>query len=292
MRNIDGLLAQKALFEQYAGLQTHQLSSFHFSSIFLWQDFFDFEFQVIEDNLCIYAHQNKGCFLYLPPLSKTWNPSIVEHCFLKMNKINPRTARIENVEESPVSAFKIYPKTREYVYRKQDLIKLKGHAYKSQRHEINHFQAHHQALLRPYQDQDFKSCMDLYRRWAKNRYDKHEDSVYRSMLEENRKVHELALSYHEVLGLVGRLVENDKKIVAYSFGYPLNSQIFCVLLEIIDTGLTGLGAFIFNRFCADEALEPCVLINTMDDFGLPFVAASKQAYHPFLTPISYTMTHA
>lgn len=298
MRNADCLLAQKALFEKYVSLQTHQLSAFHFSCLFLWQDFFDFEFEVMDGNLCIYAHQPRGCFLYLPPLGRSWESSIVERTFLKMNKINARVARIENVEQEQVPRgqgelkFKSYPKSQEYVYRKQDLIELKGSAYKSQRHDINHFQAHHQTLFRPLEERDFKSCMDLYQRWARNRHDKHADPVYRSMLEENKIVHELALRYHKPLGLVGRIVESGQKIMAYSLGYPLNSKIFCVLLEIIDVGFGGLGAFIFNRFCADEALKSYAFINTMDDFGLPHVAVSKQAYRPFLTPLSYTLTQA
>ncbi|MBI3602356.1 MAG: DUF2156 domain-containing protein [Candidatus Omnitrophica bacterium] len=301
MRKPDALLAQKSLFEKYLNCQTHQLSAFHFSSIFLWQDFFDFEFETVQESLCVYAHQKDGCFLYLPPLAppeaglaKLWQHSVVEDCFSKMNKINPQVARIENIEQRQSDLldgkFKTYPKTQEYVYRKEDLIDLKGHAYKSQRHDIHHFQLQHQVLFRPYEPGDFKTCLDLYERWAQRRHDKHDDPIYRHMLEENRLVHELALTYREALGLVGYVVEAHQKIVAYSFGYSLNSQTFCVLLEITDVALTGLSAFIFNHFCAEETLRPYTFINTMDDFGLPYVAASKQAYHPVQKPVSYTIT--
>ncbi len=293
MRNTDTLLARKALFDGYLKLQTHNLSTFHFSSIFLWQDFFDFEFEVVEESLCVYAHQKGGCFLYLPPLSKAWQPRVVEHCFSKMNRTNPKTARIENIEQMQLEAFedkfKAYAKLEEYVYQKEDLIGLKGHTYKSQRHDIHHFQLHHKALFRPYEEQDFKDCLVLYEHWARNRHNKHGDAVYRSMLEENRIVHELALKYQGSLDLVGYVVEVDKKLVAYSFGYLLNQQTFCVLLEITDVNIVGLSAFIFNRICAQEELRDFSLINTMDDFGLPYVAASKQAYHPKLKPVSYTV---
>ena len=303
MRKPDSLLTQKSIFEKYLHCQTHHLSAFHFSSIFLWQDFFDFEFEIVQEALCVYAHQKDGCFLYLPPLTKSWQHPVVEHCFLKMNKINPRVARIENIEQGQLNElpltpslikrgkgeFKIYPKTQEYVYRKEDLVDLKGHAYKSQRHDIHHFQSQYQALFRPYEPGDYKACLDLYERWAQNRHDKHDDPIYRSMLEENRLVHELALTYREALGLVGYVVETNQKIIAYSFGYSLNSLTFCVLLEVADVSMGGLNAFIFNRFCADEILRPYTLINTMDDFGLPYVAASKQAYHPVQKPVSYTI---
>ena len=140
------------------------------------------------------------------------------------------------------------------------------------------------------QPKDARACSSLYEHWAKNRRDKHEDEVYRQMLKENRIVHELALFFYKQLGIVGYVVEINKKIEAYSFGYSLNSEIFCVLLEITNPDISGLSAFIFNRVCADEDLKEHTLINTMDDFGLPYVAASKQAYHPNLKPVSYTIT--
>jgi hypothetical protein len=294
LRNPDDLLKQKPLFERYLYASTRQLSTYHFSSLFLWQDFFDFEFDCIDDSLCIFAYQPKACFLYLPPLATDLKDSVIDQCFAKMNKVNTKTARIENVEQSQLKVFgdrfKGYAKTQEYIYSREDLSELKGHDYKSQRHDIHHFQLHHQALFRPYEDKDLKDCLSLYERWACDRHDKHEDEIYRHMLKENRIVHELAMIYAGPLGLSGYVVEIEKKIFAYSFGYSLNSQTFCVLLEITEPQCTGLSAFIFNRVCADEQLKDYKLINTMDDFGLPFVAASKEAYHPQHKPISYTVT--
>jgi uncharacterized protein len=296
MRNPDALLKQKPLFDQYVNAGIRQLSSFHFSSIFLWQDFFDFEFEVVEESLCVFAHQPKATFQYLPPLDKQHNPKVIDHCFAKMNKINPKTARIENIEKAGLGFFnnryKAYPKSQEYLYLKQDLIDLKGHAYKSHRHDIHHFQARHQVLFRPYEEKDLHGCLSLYEQWAESRHNKHDDEIYRQMLKENRIVHELCLQYHKPLGVLGFVVEEDGKIVAYSFGYSLNKNIFCVLLEITNVRHIGLNAFIFNRVCSDEALREYTLINTMDDFGLPYVAASKQAYHPNSKPVSYSITLA
>ncbi len=294
MRNLEKLLSQKTIFEKHLNSKLYQLSPYHFSSIFLWQDFFDFEFEIVEDSLCIFAQQEGACFLYLPPLTPTIKVSVLEYCFLKMNKINPRVARIENVQQSQLlffeNLFKVQTKSSEYVYRKEDLIDLKGQDYKSQRHDIHRFQSQCQSLFRPYEDKDFKQCLSLYESWAQNRHDKHTDQVYRQMLSENKIVHELALNFHKALGLVGYIVEVDKKIVAYSFGYSLNTEIFCVLLEIADVKISGVNAFIFNRVCSDEKFKEHALINTMDDFGLPFVAASKQAYHPVEKPVSYIIT--
>ena len=63
-----GLLEQKALVESFLTQGPRPLSGFSFVSVFAWCDFFDFEFKMIGKSLCVFAHQEEGCFLYLPPL--------------------------------------------------------------------------------------------------------------------------------------------------------------------------------------------------------------------------------
>ena len=67
------LLEQKSLVESFLARGLRPLSSFSFVSLFAWCDFFDFEFKMINDCLCIFAHGDSGCFLYLPPLGKSFD---------------------------------------------------------------------------------------------------------------------------------------------------------------------------------------------------------------------------
>jgi hypothetical protein len=62
MRNIEYLLNQKSLVDKYLALKPHELSTYHFSSIFLWQDFFDFRLEIIHEALCIFAQQQGASF--------------------------------------------------------------------------------------------------------------------------------------------------------------------------------------------------------------------------------------
>ena len=68
--------------------------------------------------------------------------------------------------------------------------------------------------------------------------------------------------------------------MAYTFGYPLNEQTFCVLFEIADLFCSGLGVFIFREFCRDAALTPYKFINVMDDFELNNIQRTKDSYRP------------
>src|SRR3989449_9317451 len=90
--------------------------------------------------------------------------------------------------------------------------------------------------------------------------------------------HRQGIAHAADLGLIGRVVEVEGRIAAYTFGYPLNPSPFCVLFEIADRQGKGLGAYIFREFGRD--LESYELINTMDDSGLKDLRRAKLAYPP------------
>jgi len=294
----DQLLEQKALLESFLVQGPRPLSGFSFVNLFAWCDFFDFEFKVINDCLCIFAHGDAGSFLYLPPLGKKFGQATVDEAFGHMARGGTVKAvnRIENIPGNLLSAFStdrynLYEKPAEYVYRKEDLIVLKGNAYKSQRHDCNFFVTH-QAVhsFEPYRDEDLNDCRALYERWAAGRASTVSDPVYRAMLEENRLVHERLLKFWRPAELVVRVLKVDRKIAGYTMGYALDGSTFCVYAEITDLSITGAASYIFKSFCADEALMGFSRINTMDDFAMPNVARAKKAYHPSELMVSYTVS--
>ena len=182
-------------------------------------------------------------------------------------------------------------KAHEYVYLRRDLEMLSGDKYKSKRHDSNVFQERFpQAVFRPYTAADYQGCLNLYSGWSANRRQSGGDVVYLTMLDENTKVHALFMQHANALDLVGRVVEIDGKIAAYTFGYALSPDTFCVLLEITDLDKTGLAAYIFQHFCADDVVKPFEYINTMDDFGLPNIAKAKESYHPVKKLPVYTIS--
>ena len=86
--------------------------------------------------------------------------------------------------------------------------------------------------------------------------------------------------------MIRRVVTIDDRIAGYTFGYPVNDDVFCDLLEVADPDVPGLAAFLFREFCADEAVRSFRFINAMDTFGMPNVAQAKLSYRPsFLEPV-------
>ena len=297
MKAVDRLLEKRPIVEHYLGEEPNRLSACSFVNIFAWQDFFHFDLKVIQDSLCVFARHPAGCFLYLPPLGKKITAEIIEECFDIMEEANRGSGvtRIENVSDRqlalfPAQRFKYFKKGYDYCYFKKDIVFLRGNSYKSKRASYNQFINGAERRYVPYEEAMLGECLNLYHRWADQRRQAYQDGVYQQMLEENRSVHELLLRHARPLGLTGRVVWVGGRIEAYSFGYAVNQDVFCVLLEIASLDIKGLAVYLFREFCRDKALERFKFINVMDDFGMENMKATKLSFRPSILIPSWVVS--
>ena len=79
--------------------------------------------------------------------------------------------------------------------------------------------------------------------------------------------------------LSGRIAQMNDQIVGYTFGTALSDSIFCILAEITDPTLPGLGTLLFQEFC--RRLESYPILNAMADEGIEGLRRAKQSYRPF-----------
>ncbi len=287
-------LFHKEKIEFYLKKTDRYCSAFSFVSLFAWDDYFDYDCQVHDDQLCIFAENNVGTFLVLPPLGKTLNREVIDFCFKQMQYKNKNggISRIENITESLLPFYRankycLYEKSKEYIYRREDIAELKGARFKNRRHQLNQFQSHFRGRFVPYESSMLDDCGRLYSRWSKQRLTKNQDSVYAQMIKDNESVHQKLLRFHRELGLIGRVVEIDESLCGYSFGYALNETTFCIVLEIADLEVKGLPAYIFNQFCRDDEVKNYLWINAMDDFEMEQLQRTKLSYRPTSTPGMY-----
>jgi hypothetical protein len=290
------LLSHRNQFEKFVKFRDYPLSSYHFSAIFLWSDFFEFDFQVIDGYLCVFAKHRLGTFLYLPPLGASLNTGIIEKCFDELNRLNARktSSRIENLTQEDLVCFdsqkyRIVEKSKEYSYQGRDIAELRGNKFKSKRSSYNQFVKNNRHQWIGFDRRCLTECRELYDHWAQNRKAANTDDIYQAMLEENRQVHERIFQYYDEIGLEGRLVLVDEKPQAYTFGYPLNDDTFCVLVEITNLNIKGLSVYTFSRFCADQFVRAYPFINVMDDFAMDNIARVKESFHPTALYPSYVV---
>jgi uncharacterized protein len=288
-------LSDQKLFNRYLDCRPHELAAFSFANIYIWRALYDIHWVVIEKNLCIFFSDALGCFMCLPPLGVKPGPKVLWQVFAIMDKKNKNKdiSRIENIQEKDRDDYRSLgyftcAKYPDYLCLRSDLAFLKGNKFKSQRAAYNYFIKHYDYRLRKLCLADRANCLNLFDSWIQERQAQCKDNVYCGMLEDNRKIIRDALANYKQLNLEGIVVRVNQELKAFSFGYQLNNNTFCILYEITDLTIKGLAQFIFRQF--SQELKKYKYINIMDDSGLENLRKTKLAYKPVRLIPSYIVT--
>jgi hypothetical protein len=278
-------LTDRQLFEEFLGLQARELSVYTFANIYIWRSIFDIRWEIIDKNLCVFFFDPAGWFLYLPPLGEKISPRAAGEVFQLMDKKNKCSAvsRLENVEEKDITALKdmgyrISAKPGEYLCLRKNLVGLTGDNFKAKRACVNFFCKHYEYRYLEFSPYLKKDCLDLYKLWAQERSSTNNDKVYTGMLKDGVICLEGIFADYAKLGLKIRVVRVGGKIKAFSAGFEINPETFCILYEFADLAVKGLSQYIFRRFC--QELEEYKYINIMDDSGLKNLKVVKESYRP------------
>jgi len=276
-------IEDKNLVNQFLKRGNHSLSSYAFENIIIWDGLYEIIWKIIQDSLCVFFKDKTGCFLYLPPISETFNKKVTKECFGIMDKINnnPIISRIENIDDADALNYRDYRLIEggsEYICFRDDLVKLQGERFKSKRSSANFFAKNYNFESLPYQKKYKQKCIDLYQDWMENRKKNNLDSIYQQLLEDNFFAFKNFLENFDFLDAKGFIVRVDKTIKGMTFGYPLNEKSFVILFEVCDLDIKGMSQFLFKEFCQRQSFED---INIMDDSGLENLRKVKLSYHPY-----------
>jgi hypothetical protein len=288
-------LEDKEVINYYLHAERHELSVYAFQNIYIWKAFYTVSWAVIEESLHIFFKDHLGTFLYLPPLNKDKNFPGPEKAFLLLEELNAHSgaSRIENIEEKDVPSYRELGyeaeyKSCDYLCSISELAALAGDRFKSQRSSYNHFVKNNQFELREFALQDIPECLALYGLWKEERKYRFGDRLYQGMLEDSYACLKPLLENYLRLDLAGKVVSIDGQIRAFSFGFHLNEDTFCILYEVAELVFKGIAQFIFREFC--RGLEGYRYINIMDDSGLDNLKKVKLSYHPLKLVPAYIVT--
>ena len=286
----------KHVFDSYACQVDTRLSSYAFVSNWIWQDLFDFQWTVVNDQFCLFARQVDSFFMPIMPMGRQLCQNTIQYVwdFMIANSQNDQIVRIEAVpaEKLPLFhllGFRPFLKETEYLYNRGQLTYLRGNCYKSKRYSINSLIQNEQDLrIDPYRPAMFDQCLGLHHRWQLERQTKYDDATYQAMLVDSSVAYKSSLTYFKQLGLVGLLGHINGELRAYTCGYRLNPHVFCILFEIVDLAVKGLPQFIFREFCRSRAER---WLNTMGDSNLDNLRKVKLSYRPIQTVPIYNVRY-
>ncbi len=328
-------LSDRDTFAPYLTGLSHPLSDYTFAQVYGWCTALNLWWRVIDGHLCVFAN-GSNLSLLMPPMAPPGTPGM--HRALRracevMHDYNAELTghagghvaapRIESVSDELMSRMPRAGYARElqgadYVYDVRDMIELAGGAFKSKRHDKNHFMRAWRHRTEPFNvNRDAEACARLLDVWHHQSDAEHAGEDALNTLKRRKEAQAAAAQMLDAdrLGLTGMCVwvegpqpgHDDPasphpapdcqgpELVAFTLGEPLGSDMSSILVEKAHRDYRGLAQFIFSEFCRQcWAHRP--LVNAGDDWGLDTLARTKQSYRPLrmlskhaltrLTPVS------
>jgi len=273
--------------EQAHVLSHDALAAYAFPYHYMWTLLLPYWWMESHETFFLFAQSPDGWFMPLLPLGPRPLDQTVGEAFMLMQRWNGPSpvSRIENVMGLQKHALertgiRCRQKDGDYLYKADALAALAGDHYKSQRALCNRVEREQVVAIEPYRESHRAGCLALYERWAAQKHDGNLDSMGTLLLEDAKAAHGRIFAEHERIGLSGTVAMVEDNIVAYTFGYWLTPHTWCVLLEVADRSMTGLGQWLFRETCRAAINRKATYINAMDDASLPGLRETKLGYRP------------
>ena len=288
-------LETRPLFEHYARLVGVPLSDYTFAINLLWLPAGSGHFAIIDDCFCLFCLDEDGLSMPLPPLGEPHRqPTALAECQRLMDDYNPSPAMstvefvyrefldIAGIADGDGSPWLIERSLPDYIYRTDDLIELRGNAYKSKRSEINQFRrAHPDHRLEKLGPQHFAGIRALFDTWLRNRIaylPSEAVGAFYDTVEQERVAVERALAHYDTLGLEGLCLFIDERLEGFTFGEHITADVGNVLVEKTNFAITGSAQYLFREFA--KRFTGCTYLNVGDDLGLENLRRVKMSYRP------------
>lgn len=173
----------------------------------------------------------------------------------------------------------------DYIYLRSDLAGLRGKKYQPKRNHINKFKASYSAYeYKPLTPELISECFRLEAQWCRAN-----NCAENEALVAERKFMTRVLEHMADLDLLGGVLYVDERIVAFTFGAPINQETFDVCVEKADVDIEGAYPMINCEF-ANHIPESFIYVNREEDLGLEGLRKAKLSYQPETILEKYIVT--
>ena len=254
-----------------------------FSNLCSWRFMYNTKFAVI-DNFLVFKFWLHGRVSYMMPVGQGDPEKELIEKLIEDSQLEGEPLRLMGVCQGMKKRLNdILPGKFEfttnrdysdYIYLRSDLATLTGKKFQSKRNHINRFKKEYTYKYVPITPDRVQECLYLEAEWCKaNDCDKQDGTG------NERQAIVFALEHFEELGLRGGILYANDKIVAFTFGMPINKETFGVHVEKADTTVDGAYAMINFEF-ANHIPETFTYINREEDLGIEGLRKAKLSYQP------------
>lgn len=162
----------------------------------------------------------------------------------------------------------------DYVYSVEDLSRLEGPRYHTQRKELKKASSEHDLRYEPMTEEHRAECLELEDTWC----DMKHCTMDEFSAAEDAALKEALVGMREV-ALFGGVAYADGKLEALTIGERLNPSTAVVHFEKANPAIRGMYQFINQQFC-QHALAGYEFVNREQDMGEPGLRRAKEGYQP------------
>ncbi len=306
--NFSNLTEKELLISYFDGFD-YQSSSHTFIANYIWRDTHKLTWDIIEDYLFIAGLGNtesdeEECFVSFP-LTRTGEydgrqvrkaVESVRELFKSKGKRFEMGLVPESLLPALNSAFgdevslKHERDDDDYVYLREELVKLSGRKLHQKKNHLNYFLRNYQFTYEEATPETVPEIMEYI--YSKNEYKLGETpEEWKPILEmENIAIAELLKFAGK--GLLSGIIRIDGKIVAVTLGEFARSnskETVIVHVEKADDRIRGLYQAINNEFCK-RLPEETIYVNREEDMGMENLRQTKLSYKPFRMAQKYTVS--
>lgn len=278
-------IEDKEIITSFTLPSNYRNCDYSFANICSWRFIYDSEYAVVDGFLLIrFWIEDKTRVAYMTPAGKgdlkhaleMLEEDSQEHGHpLCMLGVTPDSKEI--LEQALPGGF-YYISERDYfdyIYLREDLTLLKGKKFQSKRNHINNFKKQYEYEYVSITPELILQCLQLECTWYKANHTE-EDA---EDLNDERRSMTYALNHFNELGLIGGALKVDNKVIAFTFGAPINHDTFGVHVEKADVNYDGAYTVINQEF-ASRLPEQYNYVNREEDLGIPGLRQAKLSYNP------------
>lgn len=260
-----------------------QVSEHTFTNLFIWRSHYGFEWSVYKDWVLVSCKGKDGDVCGIEPVGPLSRKDVTLMFLDWMRERNERRgARIERadaalvaeLEGSGIITFEPARDHFDYVYLREELVRLTGNRYRSKRNHINRLLRSYSFSYDHLQDRDIPECLELQDKWCMEK--RCEEDM--NLLGEWEAVKEILVNFHD-LKVHGGVIRIGGRVEAFTIGELLNPETAVVHIEKADPEIPGLYPFINQQFC-ERSWQNVTYINREQDLGIPGLREAKLSYYP------------
>ena len=167
----------------------------------------------------------------------------------------------------------------DYICLREKIIALEGKEMRPKRqhlYQFPRFYPNHE--YRPLEPSLFPECMQLLQQWSDNAEAIGHLQGADSKVMERESINQVFDNW-ERFGAIGGALYVDGKMVAFTYGVPINVNTFDLCVEKGDINYKGVYTVVRHNFM-QQIPEQYTYINLEEDLGLPGLRRAKSSYHP------------